>query len=229
MPKKLKVCKFGERLLGIIQHKNLDTQAAFAKKTGISDQTLSNYLTGKSQPKLDFLEKVVELFSIDGTWLLTGQGGMVGSKGRFKEVSSDAFARGNVQPDMILRDDDSNVVVVEAKQHGPVTLAVASIEQAHLAMDPDATEPEIMELILRSLDNRLQKIAPRYGSRISAREPSLHEDRADYPNKTAEDDQMVNLQGDACDIDRKEGKDTVISMTTPRGNRIPAQATKSKD
>jgi hypothetical protein len=111
---------------------------------------------------------------------------------------------------------------------GPVTLAVASIEQAHLAMDPDATEPEIMEVILRAMDNRLKKIAPQYGSRLSAREPSFHEDRADYPSKTTDDDQMVNLQGDACGIDRKEGKDTIVSMATPMGNRIPAQASKSK-
>jgi transcriptional regulator with XRE-family HTH domain len=202
---------------------------AFCERINVAKGTLSAYLTGKSQPKLDFLTAVVRDFELNANWLISGEGEMFRSKGRFKEVSPDAFARGNVQPDMVLKDDDGNVVVVETKRHGPVTMAVATIEQAHLAMDPDATEPEIMELILRSLDNRLKKIAPRYGSRMSAREPSFHEDRADYPTSTAEDDQMVNLQGDACGIDRKEGKDTVISMTTPMGNRIPAQATKSKD
>jgi hypothetical protein len=69
--------------------------------------------------------------------------------------------------------------------------------------------------------SHLERPAPQpkstgYGTQLSAREARLHEPSADYP------------EGNACGIDRKEGKDTVISMTTPMGNRIPTQTTKSK-
>ena len=176
MARKADYTDFGERLKSVMDSNNLSHEA-FCERVNVAKGTLSAYLTGKSQPKLDFLTVVVRDFELNANWLIAGEGEMFRSQGKFKEVSPDAFARGNV-------------VVVETKRHGPVTLAVATIEQAHLAMDPDATEPEIMELILRSLDNRLKKIAPRYGSRMSAREPSgaipmAHEAGVDYTDGSA--------------------------------------------
>jgi hypothetical protein len=52
------------------------TQAAFAASLGIPQMTLSNYETGKSEPKFGLIDTICTIFSVNADWLLFGRGPM---------------------------------------------------------------------------------------------------------------------------------------------------------
>lgn len=56
-----------------------DTQ--FAKKCGIPQATFSNMYQRQSEPKAELLQKIIELFSVNAHWLLTGEGEMFRDSG----------------------------------------------------------------------------------------------------------------------------------------------------
>lgn len=62
-----------ERLQYILE-KEGHTTATFARKSGVADQTLRNYLAGKREPRLYNLIKIVNAVDwIDANWLLMGE------------------------------------------------------------------------------------------------------------------------------------------------------------
>lgn len=87
----MELCEFGLRIKDLMESKKIATQVDFAAVTGISFQTLSNYLSGKSQPKLDFLETVSLRFNVNGDWLLTGRGKMFLAPGEIKAAPKPAL------------------------------------------------------------------------------------------------------------------------------------------
>lgn len=48
-----------------------DDKATFAKKIGISKQTLNNYYNRGSEPSISVITKVIGAYNIDGNWLLS--------------------------------------------------------------------------------------------------------------------------------------------------------------
>ena len=50
------------------------TQAVFAASLGIPQMTLSNYETGKSEPKFSLINTICTTFSVSADWLLFGRG-----------------------------------------------------------------------------------------------------------------------------------------------------------
>ena len=52
------------------------TQAVFAASLGIPQMTLSNYETGKSEPKFSLINTICTTFSVSADWLLFGRGPM---------------------------------------------------------------------------------------------------------------------------------------------------------
>ena len=72
----------------------------------------------------------------------------------------------------------------EAKDHGPIALAVADIEKAMAGAD----ELDVLKAVVRTLASRYDSQAARrggYGGRLTLREESfMHERAADYPDQT---------------------------------------------
>lgn len=67
--------EFANRLRQLIQILKIkDTE--FAQHGGVTKQTLSGYLTGKREPGRGTLANWVNVFHVNGTWLLTGAGAM---------------------------------------------------------------------------------------------------------------------------------------------------------
>lgn len=65
----------GNNLL-IIRQKNNTNQTQVAKQVGIHTATYSKYERGKQIPDAGFVVKFCDVFSVNPTWLLTGQGPM---------------------------------------------------------------------------------------------------------------------------------------------------------
>jgi transcriptional regulator with XRE-family HTH domain len=66
----------GQRLKMIRKHLGI-TQAKAAAETGISVATLRKYESGKSFPRIDFIEKLIQRYHVKPGWLFTGEGDML--------------------------------------------------------------------------------------------------------------------------------------------------------
>lgn len=64
---------FGERLK-LLRGKT--SQSQFAARLGIPQMTLSNYETGKSEPKFSLVDLICTTFCVDANWLILGRGSM---------------------------------------------------------------------------------------------------------------------------------------------------------
>lgn len=75
---------FSERLQAIIKYFNLD-KASLANAGGVKPQTISGYLNDGRLPNQKTLELWVREFNLNGTWLLTGEGGMLKEDGNLEQ------------------------------------------------------------------------------------------------------------------------------------------------
>lgn len=64
---------FGDRLKYL---RGASSQAEIAATLGVPQMTLSNYETGKSEPKFVMIQKICSLFMVGSDWLLFGHGPM---------------------------------------------------------------------------------------------------------------------------------------------------------
>mgnify|MGYP002627251070 CR=1 FL=1 len=63
----------GERLKQIRTDKNL-TQSEFGKLIGVTKQAIANVECGHSNPSIEFLNQLIEIFSLNINWLISGKG-----------------------------------------------------------------------------------------------------------------------------------------------------------
>lgn len=70
-----------DRINKVITHEGL-TPSKFADILGVQRSSISHILSGRNNPGLDFLNKVLTHFpNISGDWLITGQGNMLKKPG----------------------------------------------------------------------------------------------------------------------------------------------------
>lgn len=86
------------------------TQAAFAASLGIPQMTLSNYETGKSEPKFGLIDVICTIFSVNADWLLFGRGPM-----RMDETRSQKLAEIKKNPTPVTSPPDGFVMIPMAK------------------------------------------------------------------------------------------------------------------
>ncbi len=68
------------RLQSIIDHYRL-TPSRFADQIGVQRSAVSHILSGRNNPGLDFLAKILEQYTeVSGDWLITGKGEMLKKK-----------------------------------------------------------------------------------------------------------------------------------------------------
>ena len=60
---------FDKRLRLLISHFEI-SQKELSVKTGIREQTISNYFTAQRNPKVSILIKIAEAFNVSPSWLL---------------------------------------------------------------------------------------------------------------------------------------------------------------
>lgn len=66
------------RLKKIMDYYRIKTYSDFAKRTGLSHQTASNYIKGKQKPDSEKLALIKQSFTeVNANWLLTGEGEML--------------------------------------------------------------------------------------------------------------------------------------------------------
>lgn len=66
-----------ERILAVMEHEGL-TPSKFAEAIGIQRSAMSHIISGRNNPSLDVLVKILERFTyVDSDWLLFGKGEMM--------------------------------------------------------------------------------------------------------------------------------------------------------
>lgn len=69
-----------DRIQKLIQHKKL-TASKFADQVGVPRSTISHILSGRNNPSLEFLQKILDTFpDVKTEWLIRGEGGMLVSR-----------------------------------------------------------------------------------------------------------------------------------------------------
>ncbi|MGQ1890567.1 helix-turn-helix domain-containing protein [Thermophagus sp. OGC60D27] len=76
-----------DRLQEILRQENL-TPARFAELVGVQRSSVSHILSGRNNPSLDFLQKILANFEhINPDWLISGKGAYKRSSGSAKSVA----------------------------------------------------------------------------------------------------------------------------------------------
>lgn len=64
------------RINDLVEYFSKGNVSKFSAKVGFSEANVRNYING-TQPKSEFLSKLIEIFEINADWLLTGTGSML--------------------------------------------------------------------------------------------------------------------------------------------------------
>ena len=104
-----------ERIQLILKTKNISA-SKFADEIGVQRSSISHIISGRNNPSLDFIQKILKRFpDINSTWILTGKGSMYLEPDLFSDV--DEHKNENIQinndiidspEDIINEDEDLN-------------------------------------------------------------------------------------------------------------------------
>lgn len=128
--------ELNKRLIEIADYYGVARPADFAKRTGFSHQTASNYLKGERIPNAEALCVIKRSFDISADWLLTGEGEMM-----LHEQQQQAGA----EPVIIYKSDPKDIEIIASKN--------AIIKR-------DAQLIENLELRIKDLESKLLSLTP---------------------------------------------------------------------
>jgi len=128
-----------ERIQQIMEKEAL-TSARFAEEIGIQRAAVSHILTGRNNPSLDVVTKILQRFpNVNSDWLLFGKGEMVGDK---KADVPHLFKNTSLFPD---EDTDVPKYVKEIKSNPPIiTTEMPKVEQVKIVEAPSKNVTKIM-------------------------------------------------------------------------------------
>lgn len=76
----MNIDNFGTRLNSILKHYGVSS-IDFAEDIGVSQNTVSRYITGKTTPNLTVIDRILKHFKeVDSSWLVLGKGNMFNTR-----------------------------------------------------------------------------------------------------------------------------------------------------
>lgn len=152
-----------DRIQRIISRENL-TASKFADIIGVQRSSVSHIISGRNNPGLDFLSKILQNFPhISGDWLITGQGSMVKLSGNskmpslFDKKENDEAKRPAVDS---TQNEASHVDRVEAPPQVNIPQETAPITQEKVMEQPPINIP--LPLITAKSNVSIEKIVVLY-------------------------------------------------------------------
>nr|WP_285906823.1 helix-turn-helix transcriptional regulator [Pseudodesulfovibrio sp. SB368] len=148
----------------------------FAKAGGVTPQALSGYLAGRRTPDAEVIAKWVRAYNLNANYLLVYRGTV------FRSEADNRHPMEIEQPGQAEN---------PPRSHAGFAGVVHGVEQAMQGAD----ELAVLKAVIARLEGEHQLLAKKrgvYGTLITAREPNLHEDHADY------------AKGSACGIDQPD-------------------------
>lgn len=88
-----------DRIKSIRKEKGM-TQQAFADALGVAKNNIANYEIGRRSPSTGVIQLICNIFNVNETWLLTGEGEMHAPASKEQEIASIAA--------MMFKEDESS-------------------------------------------------------------------------------------------------------------------------
>ena len=141
-----------ERIIKIMEREGL-TPSRFAEEIGIQRSAMSHIISGRNNPSLDVLTKIIERYSyVDTDWLIFGKGNMV--KGQIAEP--DLFS--NLEP----INPTEKTVSTEYRKEIPVNSSVNSYQQPvrELVVEVEKPSRKVTKIMVFYSDNQFDTFIP---------------------------------------------------------------------
>lgn len=144
------------RIQSIIQHFRL-TPSRFADQIGVQRSAVSHILSGRNNPGLDFLAKILENYpDISGDWLITGKGEMLKKKAQKPAFAATLF---NQEPPDVKDSEDQAEYQVVAKPKAEITPPVPHNSTSALPSQPMAAK-SIARIVIFYDDHSFESYQP---------------------------------------------------------------------
>ncbi len=89
-----------DRILLILKTQNLSS-SQFADEIGVQRSSISHILSGRNNPSLEFVTKILKRFpDINSDWIIFGKGSMYKGSDAMYDVSPKESTKSNLQPDL---------------------------------------------------------------------------------------------------------------------------------
>lgn len=141
-----------DRILAVMEHEGL-TPSKFAEAIGIQRSAMSHIISGRNNPSLDVLLKILERFTyVDSDWLLFGKGEMMR---QHVLTNPDLFTNTTINPS---NQPDSPEYRKEIRVETPVnTVKQPVIEQIVL---PEKNNRNVSKIMIFYSDNTFETFTP---------------------------------------------------------------------
>ncbi len=137
-----------DRIQKIILNEGL-TPSRLADVMRVQRSSVSHILAGRNKPSMDFLTKLIESFpSINGHWLLTGQGDMYAS-GKIPHVEKELNLAVDKTP-ALFPDEDKHARTIDASQEQ--VKKVESKPENHIS-PPNSSKAKVIKKIIVIYDD----------------------------------------------------------------------------
>ncbi len=113
-----------DRIIEFLRAEN-KSSAQFAEEIGVQPSGISHILSGRNNPSLDFVLKMLERYSyLSSDWLLFGKGSMYKESGGMKSLfdqtlfdqQTESSIKKEEKPDRLTRDEANQASIIESGQ-----------------------------------------------------------------------------------------------------------------
>lgn len=141
-----------DRILAVMEHEGL-TPSKFAEAIGIQRSAMSHIISGRNNPSLDVLIKILERFTyVDSDWLLFGKGEMMREH---MQTNPDLFTNTTINPSIVQEPSEYRK---EIRVETPVnTIKQPVIEQIVL---PEKNNRNVSKIMIFYSDNTFETFTP---------------------------------------------------------------------
>lgn len=141
-----------DRILAVMEHEGL-TPSKFAEAIGIQRSAMSHIISGRNNPSLDVLIKILERFTyVDSDWLLFGKGEMMREH---VLTNPDLFTNTTINPSIVQEPSEYRK---EIRVETPVnTIKQPVIEQIVL---PEKNNRNVSKIMIFYSDNTFETFTP---------------------------------------------------------------------
>jgi transcriptional regulator with XRE-family HTH domain len=127
-----------ERILELLKVKGL-SPSQFADEIGVQRSAISHLITGRNNPSLDFILKILKRFpDVSSDWLLTGSGGMDG--------------QGQAEAGMIKEDD--------LQEEIPLNYEIPEVPRPQKPRKETVKERRVEKILMIFNDNTFRELKP---------------------------------------------------------------------
>jgi transcriptional regulator with XRE-family HTH domain len=142
-----------DRLLEFLRNEN-KTSAQLAEEIGVQASGISHILSGRNNPSLDFILKMLEKYQFLSTdWLLFGKGSMY-TEQKMQNLFDVNFSETRENRDTTIKKDEN-------RKESDIQNATKNIIEKNLSQTDDGQDSEVVKIVWFYDNNSFEEFIPR--------------------------------------------------------------------